>query len=100
MEKGVPGIAYFDASGHGKGLVDAMSGFGVKGPLRRAVITQDLHYDSTSDIVSFLSNLFSDDTATNHYELTVNEISKVNKSGYYETTHVILFSRWLCADEN
>ena len=40
MEKGVPAIDYFGASGHGKGLVDAMSGFGVKGPLRRAVITR------------------------------------------------------------
>ena len=79
-KKGVPVIAYFGALGHCKGLVDAMSGFGVKGTLRRAVITQDLHYDSTSDIVSFLSNLFSDDTAKNHYELTVDEIRKVNKS--------------------
>ena len=30
---------YYGAPGHGKGLVDAMSGFGVKGPLRKAVIT-------------------------------------------------------------
>ena len=26
-------IVYYGASGHGKGLVDAMSGFGVKGPI-------------------------------------------------------------------
>ena len=49
MEKGVPVIAYFGASSHGKGLVDAMSGFGVEGPLRRAVKTQYLLYNSTSD---------------------------------------------------
>ena len=34
-------IVYYGASGHRKGLVDAMSGFGVKGPLRKAVLTQD-----------------------------------------------------------
>ena len=80
MEKGFPVIAYFGASGHGKGLVDAMSGFGVKGPLRRAVVTQDLHYDSASDIVSFLSDLFRDDINKIYYELTVSEIDKVTKS--------------------
>ena len=34
-------IVYYGVSGHGKGLVDAMSGFGVKGPLRREVITSN-----------------------------------------------------------
>ena len=33
--KDVPNIWYYDVSGHGKGLVDAVSGFGVKGPLRK-----------------------------------------------------------------
>ena len=78
-KKVVPVIAYFGASVHGKGLVDAMSGFGVKGPLRRAVVTQDLHYDSASDLVSFLSDLFHDDIIKIHYELTVSEIDPVTK---------------------
>ena len=30
-------IVYYDVYGHGKGLVDAMSGFEVKSPFRRAV---------------------------------------------------------------
>ena len=34
-------IFYYGVKGHGKGLVDAMSGFGVKGPLRNAIITND-----------------------------------------------------------
>ena len=30
-------VVYYGVSGHGKGLVDAMSAFGVKNPIRRAV---------------------------------------------------------------
>ena len=44
----------FGVSRHGKGLVDVMSGFGVKDPLRKAVVTEDLHYDSVQDIFSYL----------------------------------------------
>ena len=51
-------IIYFGVSGHGKRLVDAMSRFGVKGPLMRAVITQDLHYQCAKDIHNYLSNNF------------------------------------------
>ena len=41
-EKNKTIIVYYGAAGHGKGLVDAMSAFGVKTPLKRAVIEQDL----------------------------------------------------------
>ena len=43
-------ITYYGASGHGKGLVDAMSGFGVKGPLKKAVINNDFSYRKAEDI--------------------------------------------------
>ena len=62
-------LCYFGVSGHGKGLVDAMSGFGVKSPLRKAVVTEDLHYDSAHDIVSYLQELFKDDPYKIHFEL-------------------------------
>ena len=39
-------LVYFGVSGHGKGLVDAMSGFGVKQPLRLAIIQQDIFFQS------------------------------------------------------
>ena len=32
-------LLYYGISGHGKGLVDSMSSFGVKGPLRKSIIT-------------------------------------------------------------
>ena len=66
-------------SGHGKGLVDAMSGFSVKGPLRKAVVTEDLHYDSAQDIVSYLQELFKDDPYKIYFELNPQEINSVDK---------------------
>ena len=52
--KDVSVILHYGISGHGKGLVDAASGFGVKGPLRKAVVTKDLPYENANNIVTFL----------------------------------------------
>ena len=35
-------IIYYGVKGHGKGLVDSMSGFGIKTPLKRAIVTEEL----------------------------------------------------------
>ena len=48
-ENGMSDTVYYDVSGHGKGLVDAMSGYGVKIPLRRAVITFNFSYRNSLD---------------------------------------------------
>ena len=47
-------IVYYGVSDHGKGLVDAMSGFEVKGSLRRAVTTSNLGYSDSIEIDNFL----------------------------------------------
>ena len=47
-------IIYFGINGHGRGLVDACSSFGVKGPLRRAIITRDYYYETTDGLIEFL----------------------------------------------
>ena len=47
-------IVYYGVSGHGKGLVDAMSGFGVKQPVRKAIIQKDWFFNSAEDIYHFL----------------------------------------------
>ena len=60
-------IVYYGVSGHGKGLVDAMSGFEVKGPLRREVITSDLNYSNASDIHKFLTNKFHADNKKHYF---------------------------------
>lgn len=49
---------YFGISGHGKGLIDAMSGFGVKGPLYKVVLTEDFSYRTVEDIYDYLFFLF------------------------------------------
>ena len=52
-------IIYYEVSGHGKGLVDEISGFGVKGPLPNAIITQDYHPTSSTDIFEYLTKINS-----------------------------------------
>ena len=53
MDLGKIVISYYGASGHGKGLVDAMSGFGAKEPIRKAVYRKNL----TTRSITFLSIL-------------------------------------------
>ena len=68
------GIIYYGISGHGKGLVDVMSAFGVKSSLSRAVITKNLHYNSAEDIHQYLSDLFKDDKTKFYTILTSEDI--------------------------
>ena len=53
-------IAYYGVSGHGKGLVDAMSSFGVKQPLRKAIVERDFFFNSAGDIYNFLRSEMSE----------------------------------------
>ena len=68
-------IAYYGASGHGKGLVDAMSGFGVKGPLKRAVILKNFSYRSAEHIHGFLYTHFKHDDQKHSYLVDVEDIA-------------------------
>ena len=58
MDKGVPVIAYYGASGHGKGLVDAMSGFGVKEPLEKQLSQKISIMNVLSTLCYFLKTYF------------------------------------------
>ena len=49
-------IIYNGAAGHWKGLVDAMSTFGVKDALRTAIITEDFFYKSAEDIYNLITD--------------------------------------------
>ena len=46
-------LMYYGVSGHGKGLVDAMSAFEIKNFLRKAVLTNNFSYNKASDIKLF-----------------------------------------------
>ena len=74
-------IIYYGPSGHGKGLCDAMSSFGVKAPLLKAVITDDFKYNSAKDICDLMQNLFVDDAQKVHYHIKAEEILKLRQEG-------------------
>ena len=68
-------IVYYGVSGHGKGLVDAMSAFGVKNPIRRAVWVEDFSYKKAVDIYNYLTQHFDQDTQKNYFLIDEDEIS-------------------------
>lgn len=55
-------LVFYGVLGHGKGLVDAMSGFGInKGPIRKAVLWEDFSYHKALDIQEYLIENFRHD---------------------------------------
>ena len=69
-------IIYYGVSSHGKGLVDAMSGFGVKGPLRKAAWCENFSYSCADDITKYLVAKSVDDDTKHHVNLNLSEIRK------------------------
>ena len=63
-------IKYYGVAGHGKGLVDAVSGVGVKGPIRRAVVTKNFSFTTAEDIYNYLYNFFEIDEQKEDYLVT------------------------------
>ena len=47
-------VRIFAAAGYGKGLIDAMSSFGVKAILRRDIVTKDDWFSNTQEIIEHL----------------------------------------------
>ena len=63
-------IVYYGVSGHGKGLVDAMSGFGVKTPMRKAIITHEFFFNNSKYLQDWLLNQeFKGDREYLHFEM-------------------------------
>ena len=73
----IPVILYYGVEGHGKGLVDAMSSFGVKQPIRKEIVTSDFWYRNATELVSFLNKKFMDD-ATKIYK-EIDEMDLISK---------------------
>ena len=48
-------------AGHGRGLVDGMSGFGDKTPLRKAIIVDDFFFITAGDLTQFMLKKYEDD---------------------------------------
>ena len=47
---------FYGEAGHGRGLIDAMAWFGCKGPLRKAIITEDRWFANAEEMISFLKS--------------------------------------------
>ena len=62
-------IVYYGISGHGKGLVDAMSSFGVKATLQKAIVQKDFFFNEASDIKTYLQTEMVDSTNKHYYEI-------------------------------
>ena len=78
-------IVYYGAAGHGKGLVDAMSAFGVKTPLKREVVETDFFFSTANDILSFLTMHFDGDTKKHFFVIEKEgneELRKQQKAGF------------------
>lgn len=67
-------LIYYGASGHGKGLVDAMSAFGVKGPLLKKVLTEEFKYKSADDICDAMKSHFKDDPQKIYFTIPENDV--------------------------
>ena len=48
-------IRTYGASGHGKGVIDGMSSFGVKNVLRKDIVTHDVFFNSSEEITDYLT---------------------------------------------
>ena len=73
-------VSIYGTSGHGKRLVNAMSGFGVKAPIRRAVLTEDFSYRKAKDIFDYLALLFGNDINKHYILVDGDEIQDVKHS--------------------
>ena len=80
----IPVLLFYGMAGHGKGLVDSMSSFGVKMPIRKAIVREDFWYKDSKEIERFLSSKFFEDPK-NYYVLQPDELIKRNEEkGKYE----------------
>ena len=67
-------LIYYGPSGHGKGFVDAMSAFGVKGPLLRKVLTEEFSYNSSEDICTAMKEHFEGDPQKHYFVIPAADI--------------------------
>ena len=68
-------IVYYGVPGHGKGTVDAMSGFGVKDPIRKAIIQHDLFFNSAKELYEYLIET-KGSTKMNYHLVHISELEK------------------------
>ena len=94
-----PIILKYGVNGHGRGLVDATSGFGVKTTLRRSIVTDNFYFINDVELVLFLKTLHADDQQKHFKHLSPDNIEAKNKekcdgikiSGFRKSCMILLF---------
>ena len=78
-----------------------MSSFGVRGPLRRAVLLKDFSYNSLIDIMNYLTNHFQNDRNKEYFLISQEEIDNQREliKGWFKINgciamHMIFFPQW------
>ena len=72
-------IIYYGVPGHGKGRVDAMGTFGVKVPIKRQVIVEDVTFTSAQEIIDLLQKIMIGDSSK-RYSLISAEASAARRN--------------------
>ena len=90
-------IKTYGAAGHGKGVIDAISSFGVKNIPRKDIVTHDVFFNNSAEIADYLSSI------NPHYYYTtipVEDLVKTRHGGHSPIEisgsmkqHLILFNR-------
>ena len=60
-------VTFYETSGHGKGLVDVTSSFGVKVPICTAVLSEDFSYQNAQDIYDYFTQFFQNDSKKHYW---------------------------------
>ena len=75
-----PIILFFGVNGHGRGLVDACSGFAVKTPLRKAIILEDFFFETDLELLEFCKKFHENDDSKYFCCLSREEIDGIRKT--------------------
>ena len=78
---------FYGEPGHERGLVDAMSSFGCKAPLRNAIVTADLWLDNAYEMKDYLDQIFVSDSSKNYF--VISEETTARKRRLTKGEHVI-----------
>ena len=74
-----PIILYYGVNGHGRGLADAMSGFGVKSPLRRKIATDKFFFTTSEELKGFLMEEFKTDYSKIYATLSAKDLQRLRQ---------------------
>ena len=83
-----PVLLYYGVNGHGRGVIDACSGFGVKSVVRRTIVTHDFFYNSDDELFTFLESEMSN-KANFHYKVLSPELLNATRVDYKKSQLVI-----------